>query len=84
CRSSATSSPRCARGRPTIALSYQLPPAIRVLGTVKLGGTQPLGGAAIQFLCDACTGLERERPIAEGVSDMAGRFSLAVPDPGTM
>ncbi|HEU4726765.1 MAG TPA: carboxypeptidase-like regulatory domain-containing protein [Kofleriaceae bacterium] len=68
----------------TIAVSYVLPPALRVQGTVKLTGTQPLAGAAIQFLCDACTGLERTRPIAEGVSDVAGRFSLAVPDPGTM
>jgi hypothetical protein len=68
----------------TIATSYHLPAALQVRGTVKLGGTQPLADASIQFLCDSCTGIDRARPIAEVASDDAGRFTLAVPDPGTM
>jgi hypothetical protein len=68
----------------TIATSYHLPVALQVRGTVKLGGTQPLAGASIQFLCDRCTGIERVKPIAEVASDGGGRFALAVPDPGTM
>jgi hypothetical protein len=68
----------------TIATSYHLPVALQVRGTVKLGGTQPLAGASIQFLCDRCTGIERVKPIAEVASDGGGRFTLAVPDPGTM
>lgn len=68
----------------TIATAYHLPIALQVRGTVKLGGTQPLTDASIQFLCDSCTGIERAKPIAEVASDGAGRFTLAVPDPGTM
>jgi hypothetical protein len=68
----------------TIATSYHLPTALQVQGTVKLGGTQPLPGAAVQVLCDSCIGIERAKPIAEAVTDDAGRFTLAVPDPGTM
>jgi hypothetical protein len=68
----------------TIATAFHLPVALQVRGTVKLGGTQPLTGASIQFLCESCTGIERARPIAEVATDAAGRFTLAVPDPGTL
>jgi hypothetical protein len=64
--------------------SYQLPTALQVRGTVMYGGTQVLGNAAVQILCEDCSGIERARPIAEVASDEAGRFALAVPDPGTM
>jgi hypothetical protein len=68
----------------TVATSYHLPTSLEVRGTVKLGGTQPLPGAAVQFLCASCTGVDRGKPISEVASDAAGRFVLAVPDPGTM
>jgi hypothetical protein len=37
----------------------------------------------VQVLCSACTGIDRDRPIAEAVSDGAGRFVVVIPDPGT-
>jgi hypothetical protein len=46
-------------------------------------GSQPIRGALVQVLCGSCTGLERSRPIAEGVTGIDGRFTLAVPDPST-
>lgn len=52
----------------------------RVTGLV-IGGS-PIPGAIVQFLCaDAqCTGIDRSRPIAEGVTGIDGKFSLALPD----
>jgi len=64
--------------------TYHLPVALQIRGKLMLGGTQALPSAAIQILCDACTGIDRARPIAESVSDGAGQFTIAVPDPGTM
>jgi hypothetical protein len=66
----------------TIAPSHSLAYALEVRGTVKLGGTQPLGGASIQLLCNSCTGIERAKPIDEVASDDAGRFRIPVADPG--
>lgn len=68
----------------TIDESYQLPIALQLRGTVMFSGTQVLPNAAVQILCEECSGIERARPIAEVASDDAGRFVLAVPDPGTM
>jgi hypothetical protein len=68
----------------TIAATYRLPTALQVRGKLVLGGTQVLANAAVQILCEACTGIDRDRPIAEAASDETGRFTLAVPDPGTM
>jgi uncharacterized protein (UPF0261 family) len=68
----------------TIALSYSLPPALQLRGTLTLDGLQPMANASVQLLCNICGGVDRDRPIAETVSDNAGRFVLAVPDPGTM
>jgi hypothetical protein len=67
----------------TIATMFHLPAALQVRGTLLYGGTQPLANGVVQFLCSACIGIERTRPIAEVASDEAGRFVLAVPDPGT-
>jgi len=53
--------------------------ATKVQATVV--GSGPIPGAIVQFLCANCTGIERSRPIAEGVTGVDGRFSLAVPDP---
>jgi hypothetical protein len=62
-----------------------LTPAIELRGSVLYGGLtatpQPLGNAAVQLLCAACTGLAADRPLAEGTSDATGRFALAIPDP---
>lgn len=62
-----------------LAASLALLKATRVQGTVTGSGAIP--GAIVQFLCVTCTGLERSRPIAEGVTGIDGSFSLAVPDP---
>ncbi len=67
------------------ALSYSLGPAVSVSGTLSVtGNPNKLRGASVTILCATCTGLDRERPIAETASDQAGDFVLAVPDPGTM
>jgi len=63
----------------TIAQNHTLLPATKVSALVK--GTSAIRGASVQILCSACTGLERSRPIAEGITGIDGRFSLAVPDP---
>jgi len=67
----------------TIAANYRLPSALRLQGRLVVGGTQVLSNASVQILCDACTGIDREKPIAEVASDENGAFGLAVPDPGT-
>lgn len=67
----------------TIATSYRLPPSIHLRGRAKLDGTQAMANAAVQLLCNGCSGVERNRPIAEAVSGITGQFVLAVPDPGT-
>jgi hypothetical protein len=68
----------------TIELSYPLPPVLQLRGTVTLDGLQAMPNAAVQLLCNLCSGLDRDRPIAETVTNHAGQFVLAVPDPGTM
>jgi len=68
----------------TIAASYALRPALTATGKLVLQGSPaPVGGAAVQFLCSLCSGLDRSRPIAEGTSLPDGTFTLLVPDPGT-
>ena len=68
----------------TIAPSYTLRRALTATGKLLAQGSPtPIGGAAIQLLCSACTGLERSRPLAEGTSLPDGSFTLVVPDPGT-
>jgi len=69
----------------TVAATYTLAPRLRLTGTLLLSGNpQPVAGASVQILCATCTGIARTRPIAEGVSNSAGDFDVAVPDPGTM
>lgn len=68
-----------------VGTSYTLPPALSVSGTLSVtGNPNKIRGASVQILCATCTGLDRDRPIAEVASDQAGDFVLAVPDPGTM
>jgi len=65
--------------------SYLLDPAVSISGTLSVtGNPNRIRGASVQILCATCSGLGRERPIAEVASDQAGDFVLAVPDPGTM
>lgn len=66
-----------------IAPSYLLPAAIRIQGTLLLDGKLALSGASVQLMCNACTGLDAALPLAGAASDATGRFTLAVPDPGT-
>ena len=62
--------------------SVALPPPVRVLGTVRLvGQSTGLAEVSVTALCDACTGLERSRPQGETVTDVAGDFTVVVPDP---
>jgi hypothetical protein len=49
--------------------------------TATVIGATPIQGAIVQFLCTDCTGIERSRPIAEGITGIDGSFTLAVPDP---
>jgi hypothetical protein len=67
----------------TTAATYRLPAALQVHGSLLLGGTQTLANTSVQILCETCTGLDRDKPIAEAASDETGSFTLAVPDPGT-
>jgi hypothetical protein len=66
-----------------IAPSYALPRAIQIQGTLRRDSAIPIAGASVQLLCDACTGIAHDLPLAEVVSDATGRFALAVKDPGT-
>ncbi|MCE9574249.1 MAG: carboxypeptidase-like regulatory domain-containing protein [Deltaproteobacteria bacterium] len=60
-----------------------LGPALPLSATIQVAA-QPGGlvGAAVSLLCATCTGVDRTKPVAEGVTDIAGGFSMAVPDPG--
>ncbi|HEX3761100.1 MAG TPA: hypothetical protein VHW23_20535 [Kofleriaceae bacterium] len=66
-----------------IASSYLLPAAIRLQGVLLRDGTVALPGASVQLMCSRCSGLDATLPLTEAASDGAGRFTLAVPDPGT-
>jgi hypothetical protein len=66
-----------------IASSYLLPRAIHLEGTLLGDGVRALPGASVQLMCSVCSGVDAALPLAEATSDDAGRFSLAVPDPGT-
>ncbi len=61
--------------------SVALTKSTKVTGLVT--GSTAIPGAIVQFLCSevTCTGIDRSRPIAEGVTGIDGTFSLAVPDP---
>jgi hypothetical protein len=66
-----------------IASSYRLPAAVQISGALRAGGVLALPGASVQLMCESCTGIDRALPLFEAVSDADGRFTLAVPDPGT-
>jgi hypothetical protein len=66
-----------------IASSYLLPGAIHLEGTLLGDGVVALPGASVQLMCTGCSGVDAALPLAEATSDAGGRFSLAVPDPGT-
>jgi hypothetical protein len=61
-----------------------LPAAIAISGEVRATG-QSVGARAVGVaaLCnDTCSGIDRVRPLGDAVTDAAGRFVVAVPDPG--
>ncbi len=66
--------------------SYALPQAIDLTGTLSVtGNPNRLAGAAVQVFCTGCgSDPHAARPLAEAVSDDAGAFVLALPDPGAM
>jgi hypothetical protein len=69
----------------TLLATYVLPPAVYISGDITVtGSSNPVVGASVQVLCADCTGIEKNRPIAEVASDPHGSFSIAVPDPGAM
>lgn len=63
--------------------SYVLPGAIHLQGTLLRDGMVALPGASVQLMCIGCSGVDAALPLAGATSDPSGRFSLAVPDPGT-
>lgn len=68
-----------------VGANYLMDPAVEISGTLSVtGNPNRIFGASVQILCATCTGLDRDRPVAEVASDQAGDFALAVPDPGTM
>lgn len=63
--------------------AIELPNAIAVTGSVDIPGVA--GGAAgvhVMALCYDCTGVTAAAPLADAVTDTAGNFVLALPDPG--
>jgi hypothetical protein len=65
--------------------TYELPAAVYISGDITVtGSSNPVIGASVQVLCADCTGIDKNRPIAEVASDPHGSFSIAVPDPGAM
>ena len=65
-----------------LAASYALPHALKLQGRLEVSGSPtPIDRATVQLLCMLCTGVERDRPLAETTSDH-GTFLLSVPDPG--
>jgi hypothetical protein len=67
-------------GNTAFAASHALLPATLV--TVRIGdGSAFLANTLVQVRCASCTGLDRERAIAEGVTGVDGRVTLAVPRP---
>lgn len=67
----------------SIAAAYALRKGLFATGTLQSNQTA-VGGASVQILCSLCSGLDRDRPLAEGASGPTGEFKLVVPDPGTM
>lgn len=64
--------------------AFALGKALRVSGEVRATGVgAPLRAVGVAALCQlGCAGLERDRPLGDAVTDAAGRFAVAVPDPG--
>ena len=61
----------------------ELPRVLRAIGVVEMaGGGNPLPGTHLQLFCYACGPQDSAVPVAETVTDDAGRFVLIAPDPG--
>lgn len=60
-----------------------LPRVLRAVGVVEMGGGgNPLPGTHLTMYCYACGPEDSAVPVAETVTDDAGRFVLIAPDPG--
>lgn len=63
----------------TLTGAFDLPPALVVSGTLSItGNSNKIVGAAVEMRCDGCSGIDRDRPIAEAASDQFGQFELAI------
>lgn len=61
-----------------------LAPTLVLTGELHVvGQSAGLEQTAVTALCAGCLGLERDRPLGAAVTDVAGAFSLALPDPTT-
>ena len=61
----------------------ELPRVLGAIGVVEMaGGGNPLPGTHLQLFCYACGPEDSAVPVAETVTDDAGRFVLIAPDPG--
>lgn len=69
-------------GAPLALGDVAAPAAVTASGKLLLPGGEPVAGARLSLLCADCGGLEATRPLAEAVTDAAGRFSLRAADPG--
>lgn len=72
------------RTQPGALPMFTMGKALRVSGEVRATGIgAPLRAVGVAALCQTgCLGLDRDRPLGEAVTDAAGRFVVAVPDPG--
>jgi hypothetical protein len=63
--------------------ALELPRVLRAVGVVEMaGGGNPLPGTHLQLFCYACGPEDSAVPVAETLTDDAGRFVLIAPDPG--
>ena len=69
-------------GQATALGEVALPPVLRLSGEVALPGGGALAGASVELHCLACGADGGPAPVAQAVSDAAGRFVLLAPDPG--
>ncbi|MDX2088332.1 MAG: hypothetical protein SFX73_10805 [Kofleriaceae bacterium] len=68
-----------------VTSTIELPAPISVTGELAvIGNPNPLAGASVQILCVDCDGAARSRPLAEGVTDQAGGFTLTVAKPSAL
>jgi hypothetical protein len=61
----------------------QLPKGLKVTGAfAEFGSTMRLMNSVVEIYCTGCSQDPAAAPLAQGVTDAQGRFTLTVPDPG--